>query len=736
MKVEEKIINVTTEGLGASTQFSIKQENMAHIANVLRSSLYSNKPKAILREYACNAYDSHVEAGKENVPIQVTLPTLSSPELRIRDFGKGLSTEDVMNIYASYGESTKRQSNKLIGQLGIGSKAAFCYSPQFSIVSIHNGLKTLYIAFLDESDIGTLSQVGNSIPTKEESGVEIIVKVDLKDISSFSSEAKNFFAHFTPFPVLINGKQIEEGLNNSIPTILRSGPNWSLVTWNSGRPKWVNLLNCRMGNINYDIDLTALSTSENFNSSWLERFVRDYHCISHSALILEAEIGQLQFSASRESLEYNQKTKDFLVKAFNDIFASISDSFNQDVDKASTFWEAIKEAKIAQRELKFITQGIKFTYKGKDLPPWTLLTGHALELKYKSESYNTTWDHTKPWRSLAASLELGGDYKLLAHDTLKLSHAKAGRIAAYLIEQDTSIPYYLLRGTTDNLETFLDKNKETLEGLEIIRLSTVVLPKLPRVKKAQPTQKTPRIKQLYSRFTGYVNSFKDAWEPIKDLPKHFIYIPKDNLVQGNQAQRRKLAELRNLLPILININPEIIALHRSVEVQEHWVSVEELIREIEPLYIEALNTSRLHVDRHQHLESFLYGKSWHLHKQSVGNQVPYPPDFSDLKSILGELPTCPLKDLLQKASNLTFAADNPLKNKEYNNVFRIYPTPSVTSAEEQIEMENLGKEILIELEKYPVILALRLIKDKKEQANLLKYYITEKSNVHKKTTPS
>jgi hypothetical protein len=101
--------------------FSIKAT--AKSFNILSSGLYANKIRAIIRELSCNAVDSHVAAGKADVPFDVYLPTALEPFFRIRDYGTGLDHEQVTNIYTTYFESTKTGSNDFIGALGLGSKS-------------------------------------------------------------------------------------------------------------------------------------------------------------------------------------------------------------------------------------------------------------------------------------------------------------------------------------------------------------------------------------------------------------------------------------------------------------------------------------------------------------------------------------------------------------------------------------------------------------------------------------
>ena len=67
------------------SDFKIK--NSAAAFAVLSSSIYSNKIRAIIRELSCNAYDSHVAAGKADIPFHIHLPSTFECYFSIRDFG-------------------------------------------------------------------------------------------------------------------------------------------------------------------------------------------------------------------------------------------------------------------------------------------------------------------------------------------------------------------------------------------------------------------------------------------------------------------------------------------------------------------------------------------------------------------------------------------------------------------------------------------------------------------------
>ena len=187
--------NLASSGIKNTVSFGIKEDGFAHIFNVLRNQLYSDKYKAVLREYAVNAVDAHVEAGCPDRPIEVTLPTALSPNLKIRDFGCALTQQEVNEIYAFYGESTKRNTNSQTGMLGIGSKSAFAYGDNFVINSFVDGKKHTYNAFIDPSQVGKISKMKEE-STKEPNGIEIVIPVKKDDFQEFYTKAVGLYKFF------------------------------------------------------------------------------------------------------------------------------------------------------------------------------------------------------------------------------------------------------------------------------------------------------------------------------------------------------------------------------------------------------------------------------------------------------------------------------------------------------------------------------------------------------------
>jgi hypothetical protein len=162
---------------GQRTDMSFDENSLVHIMSIL-TDLYSDPELAIIREYATNAYDSHVEAGVER-PIEVTLPTALAPFFKVRDFGVGLSAEEIHTIYSKYGASTKRETNEQTGMLGLGCKSALTYIDQFTLIAIKDNIRSTVNIGRNENGSGSLTVV-ESTPTIESPGVEIIIPVSNK----------------------------------------------------------------------------------------------------------------------------------------------------------------------------------------------------------------------------------------------------------------------------------------------------------------------------------------------------------------------------------------------------------------------------------------------------------------------------------------------------------------------------------------------------------------------------
>jgi DNA topoisomerase VI subunit B len=142
---------VETHGINNTNQFQIKASS--HAFRILSDGLYSDKISSIIRELSCNALDSHIANGNPEIPFQIHIPSKLIPHFHIRDYGIGLSEEDIMGLYSTYFASTKGQSNDFVGALGLGSKSPFSYTDSFTVESWFNNEKKTYAIFIGDEGV-------------------------------------------------------------------------------------------------------------------------------------------------------------------------------------------------------------------------------------------------------------------------------------------------------------------------------------------------------------------------------------------------------------------------------------------------------------------------------------------------------------------------------------------------------------------------------------------------------
>lgn len=355
MKPNATLRLVSSSPIAESAEFGISVNDTAHIMQILRDQLYSDKVLAVLREYGSNAWDAHRDSGKSELPIHITLPKAADPTLRIRDFGTGLSPEAVFQIYTQYGASTKRNSDASVGMLGIGSKSGFAYSDSFTVTSYHGGQKRTYIAVLDASEKGLINLLHEE-PCGDETGVEISMAVRPTDISEFESKAQQLFQYFTPRPTI----------NTTLPkspealAALKHGIIYERQGYYDSR-SWVAVMGC----VSYRIDLDQL---RGFRTPEEEEGIGDFLSGIHGALYFN--IGEVQVSASREELKYSEETKTALVKKFNSLVDEYVAKILADIEAGGlTAWDKRLKAQVltklklpvpvASKELTATHAGVK-----------------------------------------------------------------------------------------------------------------------------------------------------------------------------------------------------------------------------------------------------------------------------------------------------------------------------------------------------------------------------------------
>ena len=289
MKISKADKKIESHGLTDTGSFSIK--NSPHAFHILSSGLYSNKIKAVVRELSCNALDAHVAAKKGQVPIEVKLPNALDKQFYVKDFGTGLTHEQVMKLYTTYFESTKQESDDFIGGLGVGSKSPFAYTDSFTVESRKDGKKRIYAAYLNENNTPAISLMSES-DTNEPNGLTVGFPVKPEDFNDFHKEAKTVFEAFKLTPNI-------KGANLGITPVnidLKKLTDTVYVSSDNKHFPWNNSV--RMGNVVYPLDIKKIAGDDD----WLVWIT------SKQGIFIDAPIGKYSVAASREQLQYDPST--------------------------------------------------------------------------------------------------------------------------------------------------------------------------------------------------------------------------------------------------------------------------------------------------------------------------------------------------------------------------------------------------------------------------------------------
>lgn len=307
---------VEMSGVASTNQFTIKASAKAF--GILSDGLYANKIRAVVRELSTNALDSHIAAGKATVPFTVNIPNTLFPWFSVRDYGVGLTHDDVVNIYTSYFTSTKTDSDDFVGALGLGSKSPFSYTDNFTVTAIKNGRKGLYSAYIDDTGVPAIALMSES-DTDEPAGVEVRFSVeDRSDFRRFANEAASVYRLFTVQPE-ITGEAIEIETVNYFKRDLIPGVHV--------RDGWRGHNVAVMGSIEYPIKLSHGVLDD------------DIAHIDQQNLEIHLPIGAVEMAASREDLSYTPHT----IKAIKAVYRKIADAvdavFEADLAKIDNVWE-------------------------------------------------------------------------------------------------------------------------------------------------------------------------------------------------------------------------------------------------------------------------------------------------------------------------------------------------------------------------------------------------------------
>jgi hypothetical protein len=392
---------------------------------ILSSRIYTDVPLAIVRELSTNAADSHVEAGTEDTQFDVHLPDTFECFFSIRDYGTGLTREEIEHVYTAFGASTRRDSNDFTGCWGLGSKTPFAYADQFTVTSYRDGKAFTYAAFKENGfpAIAFMSEVD----TDEPNGFEVHLNVEPQDIRRFSDAARKVYQHF---PLRPNVKGVSIDYREA--KIIMEGDGWKLYDTYGFLPARVSVL---MGKVCY-----AANGEEIKNSLGSDVY-----------LLLDVPTGDCSIAVSREELQYDDHTNTNLQrlvdKATNDIRKQVDDKLTNADSRLARTLERLKYSHILKLDDESSSFKLNVTNDEKE----SLYGMWGLEVRRKGTqlSIDRSVEYIRPrdaWVKKFTFIEndLPEDTKLLPSHKRKIRGWLSGREGSSFLVNITDRAAYLL----------------------------------------------------------------------------------------------------------------------------------------------------------------------------------------------------------------------------------------------------------------------------------------------------
>jgi len=252
----------------------ISKENTYLMLSTLSKNFYSKPIESFLREIVSNAWDANTEANSE-MPVKVII---NDNEIKIKDFGMGMSPDKFENIFMSWFSSDKKETNNLLGAFGLGSKSPFSYCSSFYIETISDGI--LYLYHLTDIDKAILLDKKEVEIT--EVGTTVIIPIKNNDSYRIHSAATKTLVYFDN--VILNSNYY---YNNNF-SILKTS---DFITTSKNYDLNLDYLHICLGQVYYPLNFSA---------------------IDRPSIILSVglyfDIGELDIIKNREEIQYTDET--------------------------------------------------------------------------------------------------------------------------------------------------------------------------------------------------------------------------------------------------------------------------------------------------------------------------------------------------------------------------------------------------------------------------------------------
>lgn len=291
-----------------SSNFTL--ETNAHVFKMLTTNIYNDVILAGIRELFTNGIDG-CQMGNLPIKLDVHVPTISDPAFSVRDYGVGISPEQMMSFYTTMGASNKRDSNAYNGQFGIGKLAPLAYATSFTVQSFYDSFVHEYLVSIDNG-IPVIIKL-SSKPTSEHNGLKVSYTVQPSDVEKFRQKMEYFYRFSNVKPNLSEPLDIDMTSKISI-----SGTDWYIFDNPDTRHSDAYIV---MANVPYKVSPYTYDMPQNS--------------------VITVPTGSVSITPGRETLNYDDKTDKTVKAAVDRMKAEVTTKANTDIALADTPWEQV-----------------------------------------------------------------------------------------------------------------------------------------------------------------------------------------------------------------------------------------------------------------------------------------------------------------------------------------------------------------------------------------------------------
>lgn len=292
-----------------SSEMSVNNNSV--VFQLILDKLYRNPIDSIVRELSCNAIDIQ-KLNDINTRFFIQEPSVEYPSFIIRDFGTGLSPNQVEKELNTLLFSTKTDCSVSSGGYGVGSKSPFSLVETYNMTSFFLGTKYDYVWTLNKQNSTPILTLVSEEPTTEPNGLLIDIPLRNMSIRSLAewSNAINLLSFATIPPRVfknIGDMDSEKTIDLKCTRILSN-----VKAYERNYQNYIQFSYLRVGEALYPISFLNSSREMSSKMSFLSNLAPNL------TVILDIPVKTLKIHSSREFIITSRENEDILKSILDD----------------------------------------------------------------------------------------------------------------------------------------------------------------------------------------------------------------------------------------------------------------------------------------------------------------------------------------------------------------------------------------------------------------------------------